>query len=207
MKSIVGIMILFLISGTQLVGQGFQFGAQVGLVGTKTNQYLKPEVVDFKYTGSLKASYAINGIIGYRSESFWGITLEPGFIQKGESKKNDTDYKRSNYNYIHMPVLAELHFLRRFYIATGPEFAYLISAKAVNEGDSDNFTENFDNRYEISGIVGFGCSVTDNIDIGIRYNHGLTPTQKVALTDSDGIKQADLFIYNQYYQVSLRFKL
>ena len=65
----------------------------------------------------------------------------------------------------------------------------------------------YDRRFELSGFIGINYNVIDNLDIGLRYNHGLTYTSKIIWINELGEETGVSKDYNQYFQLILRFKI
>lgn len=149
-------------------------------------------------------SFNINGHMEIKYSDFWGATLEPGFIQKGGKIKGED--LRVNLNCLQLPVFADLHLTKKFFVSVGPEFSYLISAKVKAKNMSADATDIYDYRVEISGLIGLNYILSDKFDVGVRYNHGITKTSKTEYTDNNGIPVGEAKEYNQYFQVLLRYK-
>ena len=80
---------------------------------------------------------------------------------------------------LELPVLARYNVLPQMYFEAGPRFALLLSSEMEQDLGSVVETTNFGkndalNVFEFGIDVGIGCSVTPNLDLGIRYGVGLT---------------------------------
>ena len=72
----------------------------------------------------------------------------------------------------------------------------------------DKLAERSVDRFELSGLIGINYSLIENLDIGLRYNHGLTCISKLVFTDIMGNETGEHYNeYNQYFQFFLRFKI
>ena len=112
-----------------------------------------------------------------------GVQLELLYSTKGNRTKYNTFFGLIdqevdfNLNYLELPVMASIRVMEVVDFQIGGYAAYLLSAKVKTSGDlgsgqddlnKDNF-KSFD-----AGIVGgVGFNVGENLQIGIRYLHGL----------------------------------
>lgn len=199
---------LFLIFSKSAFGQDFKFGL-VGGFDVANSRLTKKQVTG----GDTRVfhpifSFNTNAYVGYKSASFWGISLEPGYIQKGGELKYENDYYdvRVQMNYIQLPILADFYLGEKFSISVGPEFSYMINAKAKSTDFSNDISGFYNKKFELSGIVGINYYFHKNFDIGLKYNHGLTYTTKIEWTDDNGILIGQTNEYNQYFQLCVRFK-
>ncbi len=87
----------------------------------------------------------------------------------------DVDF---NLNYLELPVLVSIRLMDVVDLQIGGYAAYLLSAKVKTSGDlgSGSDTVDKDNFKSIdAGIAGgVGFNVGENLQVGIRYLHGLT---------------------------------
>ena len=88
-----------------------------------------------------------------------GLQAEVLFSQQG-GRLNQKDIET---DYVLVPVLAKLHFLRIFNLQFGPQFSYLLN---------DNILES--EKVDISGAVGLGLSLGSGLRVDARYNFGFT---------------------------------
>lgn len=203
LKKSVIIITLFLISSLNSIAQEYNYGVMFGVNSSNkrlSKKELGKEIYDSKTTLNL------NAFIEYKSKSFWGISIEPGFIQKG-SKENfysfeEGEFDYSQLNYIQVPLLAELFATEKLYFSIGPEFSYLLSAK-MKSGDSKiDITDIYDKRFELSGIMGLNYKIFKKFDIGIRYSHGLTRILELGSTHNGQAKE-----YNKYFQFLIKYRI
>ena len=135
-----------------------------------------------------------------------GFSVEPGYTLKGAKVSIDTvDYK---YDYLTLPILIDFYPLKRLRISAGPEISYLAGARnigakkqVVDTVQVINVTDNYDNRMEVSATLGVSYPLDFFLDLGFRYNRGLT-----RITDLDAITNRRK-LYNEYLQVFLLFRI
>ena len=89
-----------------------------------------------------------------------GLQAEVLFSQQG-GRLNQKDIET---DYVLVPVLAKLHFLRIFNLQFGPQFSYLLNESDILESE----------KVDISGAVGVGLSLGSGIRVDARYNFGFT---------------------------------
>lgn len=127
------------------------------------------------------------------SEAF-SIQPEVVYSQQGAKAKDKyyfgvitvTDIKQI-LSYINVPVMVQYNATPKFYLEAGPEFGFLIKAKA-----KENFMNtplNRDNKdllktFNFGLGIGLGYKFTHNIGVNVRYIAGLTEIVKDDLGDS-----------------------
>jgi len=202
---------VFLLLEICLNAQSFKYGLTAGLDIAKaytTNIHIRD---DNSRLYDPMISYNVNGYLGYKSTGFWGISFEPGYIQKGGAQRYETETKeddiRIQLNYIQMPVLFDIYVTNKIFISVGPELAYMISATSKSMEGLYDIWDLYNRNFEVSGLIGINFNVIKNFDIGIRYNHGITWISKVIYFDTDNNIKTPSEEFNQYLQVFLRFKI
>jgi hypothetical protein len=191
-----------------VAAQTIKFGILAG--GNISDMLLaqKPNIsrVDIKFLPVWTVN--INGYLGFKSKTFWGVSVEPGFIQKASvySYWDDTKDDNSNIqlNCLQVPINIDLFLSKQFSFSIGPEFSYAISSKyqtSVIGGKPPIL-----NNKELSGNVGLTYSIFKKLDIGLRYNHGLTCSNIVWHDDFGNVLDFSKE-YNQRIQFFVRFLL
>ena len=102
---------------------------------------------------------------------------------------------------LELPVLARYNVMPQMYFEAGPRFALLLSSEMEQDLGSVVETTNFGkndalNVFEFGIDVGIGCSVTPNLDLGIRYGVGLT-----SIIDGKKFESDDQAFKNMQIQV------
>ena len=195
---------LLVCSGLNTEARDFRYGILAGFDVASGRMTNKPDLDVYSKYYYPMFSFNANGYLGYRSSGWWGLSAEPGFIQKGGIKKAEGEDIAYRLNCIQLPVLAEWHITDRWFLSAGPELSYMINAKRKSGHSSIDVTDYYDQRFEVSGLIGIDYSVTKFLDIGLRYNHGLTYTSKFTWTDEMGLETGVSKEFNQYFQVILR---
>ncbi len=195
---------LILVSRLTLVAQNVKFGLVAGLdmakpwISNSSNLYALG-------TYNPMLTFNVNGHIAYQCSGFLTFAIEPGFIQKGG--KYEGSNTRTNLNYLQLPVMADLYVTKKIYVSVGPEFSYLISAKIKSGNNTADIIDNYDHKFEFSGLIGLSYTLSTKFDLGVRYSRGFTWTIRTVFTDENGIATGEWKEYNQYFQVLLRYKL
>lgn len=202
MKRILTTVGLILITLISLNAQNLEFGIKSGL--GIANMHIT-NLSDSESNSDIFSpiiSYSINGTLNYKSKGFWGFSIEPGIIKKGWKPNGSTN--KMKLIYLQMPLLSDFYLSKKVFLSLGPEINYLVNAK----NDTQNNTKYF-YRTELSGVIGGTYSISDNLDVGIRYSHGLTQISDIIWKIGEsgeflGIEYKD---YNQYLQVFIKLKL
>lgn len=194
---------LMIISNLTVFSQDLKLGFAAGFDVANAHLTNKPDGGDNDQVYYPMIAYNFNGYIGYKKSELWGLSFEPGFIQKGGRQKSSGDYIRLNLNYIQLPILFDYYFVDNFYISIGPELSYLINAKLK----SSDITDLYDRRFELSALVGINYRINDKLDVGLRYNHGLIYTSKVTWVNALGESLGESKVFNQYLQFVIKFKI
>lgn len=205
---IIGILLFGVL---QLQSQNFKFGALAGIGITNLHVTDKPEISGKSSVYSPLISYNLNVYVGYKSTGIFGCSIEPGLIQKGGVIQYDENDKDDNLNiklyYFQIPLLANFYLTDKFFASIGPEFAFLTNAEGKSKDHSSDINNLYENNFELSGILGINYNIFKNIDIGLRYSHGITPTKTISFTDKEGNITSESNEYNQYGLFIIRFKM
>jgi|WetSurMetagenome_2_1015567.scaffolds.fasta_scaffold00200_13 hypothetical protein len=218
MKKIAFILIALSVigSGSILKAQKFSFGIQSGLNFSDKQVINKKDFTDDNKVYSPLLLLNANFTLGFKSKSFWGLTVEPGYIQKGGLRSDVTiqtgdilympqDFKYIA-DYIQMPVLIDLYFTKNIYLSAGPEFAYLIKARAKSTDFSFDISDNY-KQLEISGDIGINYNLSENVYVGVLYSHSLSSSSKLFWKDDFGVITGISKEYNQYLLFRIGFKI
>lgn len=204
--------LLFLVT-IYIHAQDVKFGLQTGLVVANSCMTDYPAVQGNEaprvYYPLISGN--LNAYFGYKTKGIFGFSVEPGFIQKGEilegNKDHNDDDIKMKYNYLQMPILADFFITKDLFVSIGPELAYMVSAKAKSKDHANNIYDWIDNKFEFSGILGVSYTFFKKLDVGLRYNHGITLINEITLTDEEGMITGTIKEYNQYFQLLIRFKV
>lgn len=209
-KHTISLFLLMLIFIQQAFGQNFKLGIQAGFDISKTQVIYKANINNESRLYYPMISFNVNGFLGYKGTSLIGISMEPGYIQKGgvEHFNNGQNTNiRFQLDYVQIPISMEIYLTKKFTLLIGPEIAYMIKATAKSKNGSNSILNRYDNRTEVSGLIGLNYHLLGNFNIGIRYNHGLTNTSETQVTDGNGNILGKAKEYNQYIQFMVRYTI
>jgi outer membrane protein with beta-barrel domain len=213
MKTLKALIIIGLILnlGLKLQAQDIHFGFLSGLGITNACVTNKVEIYNDYRVFYPMGSFNINGSIEYKFSKTFGIAAEPGFIRKGGIVRfgvnHYMDVIKLKLNYVQLPIFVNIYCTNKFFITIGPEFAYLINSEGKLPETATGFAYFKENAFEISGLIGINYRITKKIDVGFRYNHGLTNISVLKWTDGYGPEIGQSKVYNQYFQFIFRFKI
>ena len=124
------------------------------------------------------------------------FTLQPEVVYSGQGFKVDDQGISGtfNANYLNVPVLFKYNNPTGFFLQTGPQIGFLMSAKVKSGGQTEDEKDLF-NSTDFSWAFGLGYLVKSvNVGIDARYNLGLSNIAK----DSGDEK-----VKNSVFQVGL----
>ncbi len=187
--------------------QKFSFGVQGGFVIANSHIMHKPKTQGEDRRYYPLYTYSANLYLGYKGKGNFGISMEPGYLRKGGHNRYyeylDPGIKEV-LDYAQLPILLDYYISNKFFVSIGPELAYLLKASH----DSRDQTYKYDNPFEISGLVAINYNIFSKLDVAIRYSHAFTYSKECMYYDLVGKAiYHDLKVYNQYFQVLVRFKI
>ena len=152
---------------------------------------------------------------------FTKVAIQPEIIFSRQGQTftfNSKDYN-SNYDYVNIPIMVKFYLAGGFNLQAGPQFGFLASSKGavINNFNSSNPSvstgqdlKNFMKSSDVSIGVGFGWDLPLGLNVGARYNIGVSDINKYSgnqvppsQVSSLGTSQAK----NQVIQVSVGYRL
>lgn len=112
--------------------------------------------------------------------------------------------RSTHLNYINLPIGLGYQF-GRFSFEIGTEFAYLLFARLKTDQINEKITSAY-SRFDLSLMSGIAFSISDKIDLNLRYVRGLIPSSSITFTD-DGTNGPEVKEYTRSVQLSIAFKL
>jgi hypothetical protein len=106
------------------------------------------------------------------------LSLQPElvFSAQGSKMKYSEDgisYDvKTNLSYVNVPVLLQYNTASGFFAETGPQFGFLLSAKAKAEGVKEDVKDSF-KSLDLGWAFGAGFLTTSNVGVNARFNLGL----------------------------------
>ena len=80
--------------------------------------------------------------------------------------------------FINIPVMAQYNTPSGFYVEAGPQLGFLLSAKAKEDGESEDIKD-FLNSTNFGASFGAGYNMGSGLGFGARYNLGLSNASKL----------------------------
>ncbi|MDD4992684.1 MAG: outer membrane beta-barrel protein [Paludibacter sp.] len=174
----------------------------------------------FHYDNYSGITFGVNGVVEFRSDSWWGISLEPGYIKKGGGL--DLTYSKPGYRFfsdnsrlysnIELPVLLNMDLNSKFYLSAGFGLDYTLSSSINNQfraiavmtpgPPNYELLTNLDHKLSCSTILGISYKFNDTYNICLRYSFGLTRLAAVSLIDN--VRNS---VYANYLQLSLKYNI
>lgn len=194
------------------VAQKLRFGLKGGF--NLANVQLD-ETGNIDYKASLKTAF--NGGI-YTQITFLKdkIILQPELMYSAEGFKatdnsntsSNNNETQTNLNFMNVPVTVIFKPLKFLNFQIGPEFGYLLKAKAEGQSARDAFKKS-----ELGMNLGLGTTLFKVLDVNVRYNRGLTKMYDGDGEEFDG--EADtqsnpdgsVNVFNNMFQVSMGLNL
>ena len=135
-------------------------------------------VTEGRESGSTNARFGVH--LGVFMEMPLGInwTFKPALLysMQGSTSRVDGVSYADHFDYINVPLVFRWHFWeQRMSLDFGPQFGYMISARAVRDGISKNIYD-WDalNKFDFSLVLGYSVRINDNMSIGFRITTGIT---------------------------------
>lgn len=125
----------------------------------------------------MKPGFHIGGLIQVPiTES---LIFQPELVFSTQGAKFKEEYMGESYeykintSYLNIPLLAKYQTASGFFGETGPQFGFLMSAKAKGEGESEDVKESF-KKLDFAWAFGLGYKMENGLGINARYNLGLS---------------------------------
>ncbi|MFA5330592.1 MAG: porin family protein [Prolixibacteraceae bacterium] len=202
----IGLILMTLINTN---AQNLELGFKTGLGLANIHITNLPDSENNSDLFSQTPSYSLNGTLNFKSEGFWGFSFEPGFIKKGWiSNKGNNNENKIQLQYLQLPILSDFYLSDKLYFSIGPEVNYLLNAKNKSDYGTQEITD-LNKKFELSGAIGGAYKIFNNLDIGIRYSHGLTQISDKVLWVINEFNENSMEMkdYNQYFQFFIRLKI
>ena len=177
---------LFLVGAIALFGamNAQTFGLKAGMNVSSVSESDTKSKIGF-YAGALmNAPIATN------------FSIQPEVLYNSKGFKFDGADVTANLDYISVPVMFQYNVVPQFYLEAGPEFSFLVSAKAKGGGATLDIKDNV-NSFDLGLGLGAGYYFIPSVGINARFVAGLTNADK-----TDG----GTSIRNNVFQIGLTYK-
>lgn len=125
------------------------------------------------------------------------FSIQPELLYNAKGVKESGGSATLNFDYLSVPVMFQYNALPNLYLEAGPEFSFLLSAKAKGDGESVDIKDSV-NSFDFGIGLGAGYFFTPQIGLTARYVAGMTD---IAKNNSGGDKSK-----NNVFQVGLAYK-
>jgi Outer membrane protein beta-barrel domain len=109
-----------------------------------------------------------------------------------------------NLTYVQVPILAKLTFAHKFYLQTGPQLGFLMSAKDKFSGGTADVKSNYQS-IDFAWGIGLGYTLPMGVGFDIRYDLGITAVDKTSSDDNSGA-DSGLKDHNSNLQVGVFYQ-
>lgn len=113
-----------------------------------------------------------------------GFAIQPEVLFSGQGSKMDmqttvggvttTSKVEQDLSYIAVPVMLQWKSSGGFYVETGPQIAFLMSAQQEGPGDTETDNKDAFNSTDFSWGGGLGFLSRIGLGVGARYNHSIS---------------------------------
>ena len=124
------------------------------------------------------------------------FSIQPEVLYNSKGFKFDGADVTANLDYISVPVMFQYNVVPQFYLEAGPEFSFLVSAKAKGGGETADIKDSF-KGFDMGIGLGAGYYFTPNIGLTARYVAGFTDIIK---------DNPDSSVKNGVFQIGLAYK-
>jgi len=196
MKQFCIITVIALLSIVLVNAQNVEFGAKAGVNFASING---DDTEEF----DMRTSFHIGAVAEFLfSERF---SLQPELIYSSQgAKMSDEGFDFIiKLNYINLPIMAKYYVTEGLSLEIGPQFGFLLSAKAKSEFDGESEEEDIKdelNNFDFGINFGAGYKLENGLSFTARYNYGFSN-----LADSDSEDLYDTNINNGVIQLSVGF--
>jgi hypothetical protein len=189
------ILSLGLLAGISATAQAqATFGVKAG--ATLTN-FTGDDVSDdsdnkFGFLAGVVANFAVNDMFSVQPEVL--------FSQKGAQTEVGGETGKLAQNYVDVPVMVKVNTGDNgsgLFFELGPQFGLLVSSKAT-AGDESEDTKELYNTFDFGYAAGLGYQLESGLNIGLRYNGGITNVLKEIGGESPSAR-------NSAFQLSLGY--
>jgi Outer membrane protein beta-barrel domain len=203
MRKIHVILFLIFLNINNVFGQKLYYGYNLGM-----------DIVDYKYLGptpiapfNARLSYNLGLNLSYKCTNILFLDLGLLFAEKGAKIKYPGSSKPVVFKdgYLSTSVKIKIKVLKRFLIAIGPEYGYLLYEKKREvDGKIYNMVNKVSKKNEFSGRFGLEYVFNKNVSIYANYIHSFTPIYK-GIVSNDPDPSVPYKIYNRQYSIGIQY--
>jgi hypothetical protein len=163
-------LIAFVMIALTAASQRFHGGVMAGGVAS--------QVQGDTYGGFYKLGVYCGGFVGFDVGKFSTLQMELDFIQKGSRKntnpdKGDEEFYLLRLNYIEVPLIWQVHFLKRITFEMGPAMDVLISSyEETQDGEIENVVPL--RPVNLNALAGLSCDIIPSLKVNLRFIMSIT---------------------------------
>ena len=169
-----------LVTGLLSIGLFFQLSAQTkfSFQGGVNLMKLKTTISGLSLAFNSEASLNAGLIADFQGSGTFNVRSGLLYNSYASSLSMGGDKNTQYVNYLSIPLLGRLKISDKLYGFAGPQFSYLMSAKAkFDNGDSED-TKNELESINFSGLFGAEYQFSDKFRLGVSYTAGLSKVNK-----------------------------
>jgi len=186
-----------------LIAASFGIAAQAQEIGAKAGINLANIRSTFdgdSESGDMAFDFHIGGYAEFEISELVSFQPEILYSREGSSDSESFEEKvRLQVNLIQVPVIFKFHVAEGFNLQIGPQTGFVVAKKFRADGSSVNIEEGF-NTVVFGAVGGAGIEVNENIEIGGRYNLGISDL----LDDDDSDFKTTGNVIQVYFSYRLR---
>ena len=175
MKKNLRLFILAFLSFQFLQAQDFKFGLKAGLNVNKLA--INPEE---DWPGpAARPGIHLGGFAQYGLSNNLSIQPELSFSTQGANDEDKDDWQRVKLNYLNLAGVIKYTLDNNIHFSIGPQLGFLTAGEFEKEDKEKGERKYHNASHYLKGTdlsIGFGLGYTldSGIDLGLRYNHGLS---------------------------------
>lgn len=174
MKKLLSVICMVVLAGTFAKAQDVSFGARGGLNFANISEKASNGATAGSY--SMRTSILLGGYATIMFNDNMGLQPELFYSGYGAKESNPAGDITLKLGYLSLPVFFRYNFNEQWHLLAGPQLGILMSAKAVQGGNSQDVKSNV-NSSDFGLTVGVGADF-DKINVGVRYNAGFSNLSK-----------------------------
>lgn len=190
--------LIFILSGAFLAtkAQQIKYGVKAGVNLANVSGDVEDNKMKIGFNAGAFAKISLTDVISLQPEL---LLSTQGAKEKGSFEGVSYEVK-NNVTYLNIPVLAQYNTASGFYGETGPQFGFLLSAKAKTDDGKQDIKDGL-KTLDLSWAFGVGYLTQSNVGVNVRYNLGLSN-----MSDAKGIDN-DAKMRNSVFQVGIFYVL
>ena len=121
----------------------------------------------------MKLGFYLGGFANFQVDDKFTVQPELVFSAQGARFEDPGDDDKYRFSYLNIPILGQYNDPSGFYGETGPQFGFLLSARAKHNGNTGSIKDGF-KTVDFSWAFGAGYKLTPEASVGVRFNLGLS---------------------------------